>query len=51
MTEEEKQPWFEEAKRFKEENLARIDKQIEDAMEAKRRHDEAKMVAKSVKRD
>ena len=42
MTEEDKKPYFEEARRQKEEHQARIAKQMSDAWEAKKAHDEAK---------
>ena len=38
MTDEEKQPWYEEAQRQKEAHQARLAKQMEDALEAKRAH-------------
>ena len=50
MTDEEKQPWYEEAQRQKEAHQARLAKQMEDALEAKRAH-RAAQKTKSAKRD
>lgn len=50
MTDEEKQPWIEEARLYKEAHQVRLTKQMEDALEAKRDHDAARKT-KSAKRD
>ena len=50
MTYEEKQPWIEEARLYKEAHQVRLTKQMEDALEAKRDHDAARKT-KSAKRD
>ena len=50
MTDEEKLPWYEEARRQKEAHQARLAKQMEDALEAKRAYAAAKKT-KSAKRD
>ena len=50
MTDVEKKPWIEEAIRQKEAHQARIAKQIEDALEAKRAHHAAKKT-KTAKRE